>query len=384
MGLFSYLFSRPERTIVLPPLPKERHDDDDRARLKLQSHQLRTFNGRSTEFPKWKNHAECVLNGTGYERILTDEPYARTHPGKNTLVFSQLSMAMADGDASHIVHKHKHTQDGYQAWQDMLTYFHGSQRSIRTARGIRTKLIGLTLSEGTTASSYINKFQTWHRDLEDINDGSKGYSRDTKLQAFLDNIHHRKYTMTVGCIRNIPDLDMDLAMDRIRQTEAELEVERGAKRKMNVLRRQMFVDAGFQPPDEHDSPSLVTPSPKSKRRRVDANMATKLPKDIHLTTTGTLHIKDGWFDLTQSDRDFITAWNSRVRHGESTKDIKIPTGVSLHAHSKTEPTEVKRIRRQIEESKGPTAAMLKADKKKIHFNLAPEGEEDEDVDLDMD
>jgi hypothetical protein len=72
------------------------------------------------------------------------------------------------------------------------------------------------------ASAYINKFQTWHRDLEDINDGAEGYSGDTKLQAFLDNIHHPKYIMTVGCIRNIPELDMDMAIDRIRQTETEL------------------------------------------------------------------------------------------------------------------------------------------------------------------
>jgi hypothetical protein len=293
-------------------------------------------------------------------------------------------MALADGDASHIVHKHKKTQDGYQAWQDVMTYFHGSQRSIRTARGIRSKLLGLTLSEGTTASAYINKFQTWHRDLEDINKGSEGYSRDTKLQAFLDNIHHPKYTMTVGCIRNIPDLDMDIAIDRIRQMETELEAERGAKRKMNVLRRQIYIEEGLSPPEEDDLPSQGTPrlGREKKRRRLDGNGGTKLPKDIHLKAAGTFHISEGWFELPQSDRDFVTAWNSRARHGESTKDIKIPTGVTLHPHAKTDDTIIKRIRRQIQEAKGPTAAMLKADKKKIHFNL--EGEGDEDVDLDMD
>jgi hypothetical protein len=379
MGItISRTVTEPTIPIILPPLPEQKDDDDVRARLRLQSHQLKPFNGRSTrstEFPKWKIHTECVLNGTGYERILVDQPYALTHPGKNTLlVYSQLSMATADGDASPIVTKHKKTQDGYQAWQDVLTFFHGSQRSIRTARSIRSKLLRLTLSEGMTASAYINKFQTWHRDLEDINDGAKAYTCDTKLQAFLDNIHHPKYTMTVGCIRNITDMDMDIAIDRIRQTETELEAERGEKRKMNVLRRQIYIEDGLRPPDEEDEDlpfhTPVTPSPRAKkRRRLDTNANTKL-----------CHIAEGWSELPQSDKDFVTSWNSRARHGESTKDIKIPTGVTLHPHVKAD--EPKRIRRQIQEAKGPTAAMLKADKKRIHFNL--EGHGEEDVDLDMD
>ena len=125
MGLINSKPKPPQNPVILPPYPERWNEDDDRARLRLQSHQLKAFNGRSTDFAKWKIHTECVLNGTGYERILMDEPYAMTHPGKNTLVYSQLSMAMADGDASHIVHKHKKTQDGYQAWQDVMTYFHG-------------------------------------------------------------------------------------------------------------------------------------------------------------------------------------------------------------------------------------------------------------------
>ena len=382
--------SQPERRSTRRRVANDDDDDDDRANLKLSSHSVKSFNGSSTSFAKWRNHTESVLNGPGYARILTDEAYADTHPAKNSLVFSQLTMSTDDGSASHIVSKHKETQDGHQAWNDLMTYYHGSKLSVRTARAVRAKLSRLTLNEGTTASDYINKFQTWHRDLEAINEGSEGFSTDTKLQSFMDNIKHPKYAMTIGCLKNITELDMDIAIDRIRQTETELETERGEKRKMNVLRRAIYKEDGLIPTDEdEDLPghNPVTPSPphKKRRRRVDGSKNTNLPKEVQLKESGCIHIIEGWPELLNSDKEFVTAWNSRAKHGESTKDITIPTGVNLIPYARTaSATFLKRIRRQIQEAKGPTEAMLKSNKKKISFGLEPDGDELEDVDTDMD
>ena len=93
-----------------------------------------------------------------------------------------------------------------------------------------------------------------------------------------------------------------------------------------------------------------------------------------------------WKGLLPEDHAFVIAWNSRNRHGESTKDIKIPTGVTLIPWSGTGPTDIKKLRRQITEAKSPTAAMKKADKKAISFGLQHEGDGDEleDVDIDLD
>jgi hypothetical protein len=360
-------------------------DDDDNAKLKITSQSVKPFNGQSSAFAKWKNNTECVFNGTGYERILMNAEYARTHPKKNSLVFSQLTICTDDGSASHLVSQHKETQDGHLAWQALLGHFHGSKISIRTAKAIREKLSRLQFYEGTSARDYINKFQTWHRELELINNGTEGYSAATKLEFFLNDIKHPKYAMQVGYIKNIPDLDIDIAIDKIRETEMELESARGEKRKMNVIRRRIYIEDGLTPPDEEDDLPFhvpVTPSPRArKRRRVDSN--TKLPKEVQLKASGCIHIIDGsWPALLQSDKEFIIEWNSRAKHGESTKDITIPTGVTLLPHARSDGITLKRIRRQIQEATGPTAAMLKANKKRIHFNL--EGEGDEDVDPDMD
>jgi hypothetical protein len=307
---------------------------------------------------------------------------------KNALVFSQLSIALCDGDASHLVDQHKHTQNGHQAWHNLMTYFYWSNRSVRAARVIRAKLGRLTLTEEMTASAYINKFQTWHRDLLDINNGEEGFSTDTKIQAFLDNIKHPRYLMTVGCIKSIPELDMETAIDQIRQTETDLDTERGEKRKMSVLRRQFYVEDGFRPPEEEDDlPGYVpvTPSPgrAKKRRGLDNPGPTKLPKEIELKKSGAIHIVDSetWNALPQSDKDFVSAWNSHTQHKESTKDIKVPTGVTLKPHPGS--FQAKQIRRQVQEGKSPTAAMVKAVKKRIHFGLEFSGDEIEDVDPDF-
>jgi hypothetical protein len=391
-AIFHRLPPLPSGPPMAAPVTPERGATDryeDMARLKLQSHQVKPFSGRSAEFPKWRSHTECVFNGTGYEQVLSNATYAISHPLKNALVFSQLSIALCDGDASHLVDQHRNTQNGHQAWHDLLTYFYGSNRSVRAARVIRAKLNRLTLTEGMTASAYINKFQTWHRDLSDINGGTEGFSTDTKIQAFLDNIKHPKYLMTVGCIKNIPELDMETAIDRIRQTETDLDTERGEKRKMNVLRRQFYIDDGFRPPEEDDdSPGYtpVTPSPgrAKKRRRLDNPGPTKLPKEIELRKSGAIHIADSetWHALPQSDKDFVSAWNSRTRHKESTKDITVPTGVTLKPHPGTHAP--KRVRRNVQGStpKGPSVATQKAAKKRIHFGLEFDGDEIEDVDPD--
>jgi hypothetical protein len=106
------------------------------------------------------------------------------------------------------------------------------------------------------------------------------------------------------------------------------------------------------PTDKVDLPSHnpVTPSPpqKRKRRQVDASKNTNLPKEVQLKESGCIHIIiEGWPELLNSDKEFVTAWNSRAKHGESTKDITIPTGVNLIPYARgATATFLKQIRRQ--------------------------------------
>ncbi len=72
-AIFHRLPPLPSGPPMAAPVTPERGATDryeDMARLKLQSHQVKPFSGRSAEFPKWRSHTECVFNGTGYEQVL--------------------------------------------------------------------------------------------------------------------------------------------------------------------------------------------------------------------------------------------------------------------------------------------------------------------------
>lgn len=378
----------------------------DPTSLKLAAQKVTEFNGNHNAFPHWKITTECAFFGTGFERILNDKQYSKKDKRKNAVVFSQLQLATSKGTAAHLVRAHMANQDGHEAWQNLLKWFEGTHLSIQSADAIRTKLNALYFNEGHSASDYINKFEMWNCDLELINNGTEGSSTSSKIQSFLSRINHPKYQVTVEVAKNVPDLTLDMAISRIRQRETELQAAAGAKRKLpgSILRRAPVYnyDEEHYPTDGYESdrysggspprtPGLVgSPSPAGrpmKRRRLDDGQPpSKLPKDIHLREAGTIHIKDIWSDLLTSDRDFVTAWNSRVRHNESTKDITIPPGVTLHPFGKAKGNILKRVRRQIHDATDQSPAMKIADGKRIHFNLHSHYQDGEleDVDPDMD
>jgi hypothetical protein len=102
--------------------------------LKFHKFQLKAFNGRTTEFTNWRLHTECAFTAAGCEQILMDADYGRNHPLKNALVYFQLSLALIDGHAFHLVENHAQTRDGHRAWQDIITWYHSSKRNYEVPR----------------------------------------------------------------------------------------------------------------------------------------------------------------------------------------------------------------------------------------------------------
>ena len=95
-------------------------DEDEReGRLKLEAHKILPFNGSETDWPKWKSGTKVTLTATGYGKILTSEEYAKKHKGKNKIVYAQLSGALNDGTAQHLIEEYEENEDGYSAWQSL-------------------------------------------------------------------------------------------------------------------------------------------------------------------------------------------------------------------------------------------------------------------------
>ena len=71
--------------------------------LKLQAQKITEFSGAHNEWAKWKNRTECALDGSGYESILNNRPFADINLKMNKVVYYQLLVATTDGSAHHLV-----------------------------------------------------------------------------------------------------------------------------------------------------------------------------------------------------------------------------------------------------------------------------------------
>ncbi len=86
--------------------------DNEVSNLTLEAAKITEFFGRIEEFQAWRIRTECAFDGSGFEKILVDKSFARENPRMNRIVFSQLSVATANGDAFHLVLKHNEEKDG--------------------------------------------------------------------------------------------------------------------------------------------------------------------------------------------------------------------------------------------------------------------------------
>ena len=104
--------------------------------LKLEAQNISAFTGDYGDWSKWKSRTECAFDGSGYEKVLNKEAYAVANPRLNKVVYSQLSVATVDGNAHHLVKKHKKTKDGYACWQSLVTWYDGDTIKNKTSEDI--------------------------------------------------------------------------------------------------------------------------------------------------------------------------------------------------------------------------------------------------------
>jgi hypothetical protein len=305
-----------------------------------------------------------VLQGTGYDRILTDKAFSKANPNLSSTVFAQLSLAVIRGSASHVVADVEFSNDGYEAWQALTAWYEESDLDHETSDALRTKITRLYLDTGGSASDYINNFQTHNRHLDGINGGEEKFSDRTKVQMFLRHIRDPHYKPTIDVIKNLPDqsnLKLIQVIARIRKCELELIQDRKSKRRYTSPRRKK---RKLDDESDDDPPARITPDHKrpSKLRR--------LPATVQLTEGGRISIsKPEWMGASPEDRTFIQDWNSRVKNSEKTDDLIVPSGTKLVASEGDSKIE-QRLRRRLEPgSKVKTAEMLEKDNKRIHFNL---------------
>ena len=216
--------------------PKDTVTDMEVSNLKLEAAKITEFHGRSDGFRAWRIRTGCAFHGSGFERILTDQPFSMANPRMNRIVFSQLSVATANGDAYHLVLKHNNTKNGHGAWNELLNWYDGDAVRSETADTLRVKLHNLKLREPTSGSQYINCFNQYIHHLDRIH--GEGMSESHKIQIFIRNIEDDDYMDVALHLRNSEVQSLEKAISAIRKRERDLREIKG-KRKTPFLTRRI-------------------------------------------------------------------------------------------------------------------------------------------------
>ena len=217
-----------------------RNSELKRSNVKLQAQQVSTFNGNAIKWRTWKKKTRAAIGTAGMLEILDSSDYAEKNKMDNERVFHLLQVATSDGTASHLVDKHEIDKDGHAAFAELITWYEGDELTTETAEDVRSKLDKINLSTKNTASEYINHFQLYTRQLEDLNES---YTESKTVNIFLKQISDPDYLTTKEfCIEN--KLKIDDCIERIRARERRLgrESDTSKRRRISVRRNDIRKD----------------------------------------------------------------------------------------------------------------------------------------------
>ena len=215
------------------------NEDLKRSHVKLQAQQVPAFNGNAIKWQSWKRRARAAIGVAGMLDVLDDATYAKNHRIDNETIFHLFQVATSEGNASHLVDMHETTKDGYAAYQDLVEWYDGDELTTDTAEDIRAKLDRLTLTSKNSASEYINYFQQYTKQLDELNES---YTDSKTVAIFLDQIEDPDYNSTKTiCVEN--RLDLKECIMRMRACERRLLRNKSKSRKrVLTVRRNLLND----------------------------------------------------------------------------------------------------------------------------------------------
>ena len=258
-----------------------------RSNVKLQAQQVPIFNGNPLMWHTWKKKTRAAVGTAGMLGILDDEAYAGRNPVDNETIYHLLQVATSDGNAAHLVDKYEDQKDGRKAFAELQAWYEGDELTTETAEDVRSKLDKLTLSTRTTGSEYINNFQLYTKQLEDL---GESYTTSKTVSIFLDQISDPDYTSTKElCIENQHTLEECIARIRAKERRLDREKLRHRRRTISVRRAPILEDDHKDDPDDYDLSEFLT----------DKGYYSIPPKT--------------WKSLSKEDREQIKQFNGLLR-----------------------------------------------------------------------
>ena len=266
-----------------------------KSNVKLQAQQISSFKGEPIKWHSWRKKTRAAIGTAGMLDVLDDKEYADKNIVDNETIYHLLAVATSDGTAAHLVDKYEDDKDGRAAYQELVAWYEGDELTIETAEDVRSKLDKVNLSTRNTASSYINDFQQYTKQLEDL---GESYTTSKTVNIFLSQISDPDYAQTAeSCIEN--KLNINECIERIRGKERRISREKSQSRRGNLsIRRANMTE------DKEE-------------------MNSEMNLEDYKTEKGFYSVPNHvWGQISREDREMIKTMNGRIRKQRERQPVK--------------------------------------------------------------
>ena len=197
---------------------------------------VKPFDGTQANWIKWKNEAEGVLHGTGFQKVMESREEADKDQNRNNVLFSTLSSATCAGSAFSKVNRFKGKNDGYGAWNQLLAWYDSATRLESHADTLRIKIQHIRLYDGGSITDYVNRFELVYHELQRI--PTFGMLEIEAKGLFIRNILDSSLDYTRRTLfRNKTKMTLEEMIQELRTEEEEI-ARRSIFTKGQVKRRQ--------------------------------------------------------------------------------------------------------------------------------------------------
>ncbi len=139
---------------------------------------------------------------------------------------------------------------------ELQAWYEGDELTTETAEDVRFKLDKITLPIRIAGTEYINNFQLYTKQLEDL---GESYTTSKTVSIFLDQISDPDYTSAKElCIENQHTLEECIARIRAKERRMDRELLRHCRRTISVRRASIHEKEQENDQDEYDLSKFLT------------------------------------------------------------------------------------------------------------------------------
>lgn len=317
---------------------KDSSQDHDSRRIKITAPQMTEFSGSTSEWKKWKARTKNVFYSTGYGDIISSKDDAIRRDEDNKTVYTLLNTATIDGTASHLVTRYGDDMDGFGAWKALEEWYDNVNRQATNAEVLRDTLQDTKLYTGNRCDMFINTFFKTYHELNKIE--GEHISENHAVKLFLKNILDPDYKTTVQSIETMEICDLATVVEKIRNRASTISNQRkNTKRLRAHIRRMQHHRASGTTYESDEDDGISTNDYQPVRKKVRQQSIRRLSGTVETTEKGLLSFPNrDWIALTDEEKAFVQAYNSRVKHNEPVDDIQMPNGLIIKSKARRVPS----------------------------------------------